>query len=143
MRGFNEINLYLFFDFLVRVFSSTCNNDLENTRRLSQLTHEEDMFLLGCRFWSMPNLYTEDCCRKGCIAHEPCRAYYFDDNNECALCVTEVPESNVDQQPAWSDVYIDLNKFEYFIAGKSMVYLLNIKMYMPNFRCLGVLVPYL
>ena len=117
MKCFNGINLYLFFDTLARVFSSTCINDLENTRRLSQFTHEEEMFLLGCRFWSMPNLYTEQHCKKGCIAHWPCRAYYHHVDNGCALCVTEIEESNVDQ-PELSDIVIDLNEFDVFIEGK-------------------------
>ena len=109
----NEINLFMFFEILVRVFGRTCSNTMENTRNVSQLTYEEETFLNGCRFWSVPNLFSEHHCKKGCITHTPCRAYHHNDDNGCALCVTEVKESNV-YQPELTDIVIDLTKFERF-----------------------------
>ena len=121
MKGLNKINIYLYFDCLARVFASACNNITENVRQVTQITYEEEVYINGCESWALPNLCTEDRCKKGCIAHEPCRAYYYHGNSGCALCVTEIDESNVGQQPASSDIYIDDDKFEQFVEGRCIL----------------------
>ena len=124
MKIINQINLYLFCHVIVRICSSSCDNRAANVRQVSpRITATEQRYLDGCALWHMPSLYTRDLCEKGCIAHKPCRAYRFYDNITCDLCVTEMQESNVNQQVP-SDFILDLNVFEQFIVGKRVAFIL-------------------
>ena len=109
MDQFEGMCIFVLFGFLSPVLCSLCNNRAQNVTKASLISaYQFDSFdnpvvtddklnnyLDGCQFWKMPNLSTEERCEKGCTAHDLCRAYRFDENIGCDLCVTEIASSTI------------------------------------------------